>query len=124
LCPVLRHEHLAVLKRAHRPRIDVDVGVELLNLHLEAARLEQPAERCGGDPFPERRNDAARDEHVLRHLPAPPVKMLTGFHSSSPSSKLTDVDGRGRTGQRSAAVCTRSYSRLTASAASPRLTVI
>ena len=46
---VLRDEHLAVLERAHRPRIDVDVRVELLHLHLQPARLEQPAERCRGD---------------------------------------------------------------------------
>ena len=30
LGPILGHEHLAVLVRGHRPRVDVDVGVELL----------------------------------------------------------------------------------------------
>jgi hypothetical protein len=29
-----------VLERAHRPRVDVDVRVELLDLNLEAARLQ------------------------------------------------------------------------------------
>jgi hypothetical protein len=68
---VLGDEHLAVLERAHRARIDVDVGVELLNLHLQPTRLEQTAERSGGDSFAERRDDAAGDEDVLRHLHAP-----------------------------------------------------
>ena len=63
---VLGHEHLAVLERAHRARVDVEVRVELLHLHLQAARLQQPAERCGDDALPERRDDAAGDEDVLR----------------------------------------------------------
>ncbi len=33
---VLGHEDLAVLVRAHRPRVDVDVRVELLHLHAQA----------------------------------------------------------------------------------------
>ena len=36
---------LAVLIGAHRPRIDVEIGVELAQAHLEAARLQQRAER-------------------------------------------------------------------------------
>jgi hypothetical protein len=48
---VLGDEDLPVLERAHRPRVDVDVRVELLDLHLQAARLQQPAERGGGDPL-------------------------------------------------------------------------
>jgi hypothetical protein len=32
--------HLAVLERAHRARIDVDVGVELHHRHAQAARFE------------------------------------------------------------------------------------
>ena len=65
---VLGHEDLAVLERAHRARVDVDVRVELLHLHLQPARLEQPAERCGGDPLAKRRDDAAGDEDELGHL--------------------------------------------------------
>jgi hypothetical protein len=41
---VLGDEHLAVLERAHRPGVHVDVRIELLHLHLEAARLEQAPE--------------------------------------------------------------------------------
>jgi len=64
---VLGDEHLAVLERAHRPRIDVDVRVELLALHLQSASLQQAAERGRGDPLAERRHDAAGHEHEFRH---------------------------------------------------------
>ena len=64
---VLGDEHLAVLERAHRPRVDVDVRVELLDLHLQPARLQQAAERRRGDALAERRDDAAGDEDELGH---------------------------------------------------------
>ena len=66
LGPVLGDEDLAVLERAHRPRVDVEVRIELLELDAQAARLEQPAERCGDDALPERRHNSTRDEYVLR----------------------------------------------------------
>ncbi len=50
---VLGDEHLAVLERAHGSGVDVQVRVELLDLHLQTPRLQQPAERCGGDPLAE-----------------------------------------------------------------------
>ena len=48
---VLGDEHLAVLKRAHGARVDVDIRIELDHRDLEAARLENGAERGGGDPL-------------------------------------------------------------------------
>ncbi len=81
---VLGDEHLTVLERAHRPGIDVDVRVELLDLHLQPARLQQSAERCRGDALAERRNDAAGDEDELRAHAQPPVIKLTEFDRSSP----------------------------------------
>ena len=42
---VVGDEHLAVLVRRHRARIDVEVGIELAQPHLVAARLQQRAER-------------------------------------------------------------------------------
>jgi hypothetical protein len=42
-----------VLEGAHRPGIDVDVRVELLDLDFEPARLQQPPERGGGDALAE-----------------------------------------------------------------------
>ena len=66
LGPVLRHEDLAVLERAHRPRVDVEVRVELLELDAEAARLQQTAERGGDDSLPQSRDDAPCHKDVLR----------------------------------------------------------
>ena len=63
---VLGDEHLAVLERAHRPRVDVDVGIELLQLDPEAAADQQTADRGGGDPLAERGDDAAGDEDEAR----------------------------------------------------------
>jgi hypothetical protein len=66
LGPVFRDEHLAVLKRAHRPRVDVEIRIELLELDAEAARLQQPAERGGNDSLPQSRHDAPCHKDVLR----------------------------------------------------------
>src|SRR5206468_9334192 len=43
---VLRHEDLAVLERAHRSGVDVQVRVELLEPDAQAPRLQEPPERC------------------------------------------------------------------------------
>src|SRR6185436_8641824 len=74
----------------------VDVRVELLDLHLQAARLQQPAERGGGDPLAERRDDSAGHEHVLGRpvvyacLPRRSRSRSTGVRSiSSPRERTS-----------------------------------
>jgi hypothetical protein len=67
LGPVLGDEDLAVLERAHRARIDVQIRVELLGRDGEAARFEEAAERGGHDALPQRGDDTTRDEHVPGH---------------------------------------------------------
>ena len=59
---VLGHEHLAVLVGRHRARVDVDVGVELLQADGQPARDEQASDRGRGDPLAERGDDAAGHE--------------------------------------------------------------
>ena len=44
---------LAVLVRVERARVDVDVGVEFLNRHPEAAGLQKFCGRCRNDSFAE-----------------------------------------------------------------------
>ena len=44
---VVGDEDLAVLIRRHRAGIDVEIGIELAQAHLVAARLQQRAERRG-----------------------------------------------------------------------------
>ena len=73
LRPVAGHVHLPVLEGVHGARIDVDIGVELDEGDAQAVRLEERAERGGGDSLAERRNDATRDEDVSWHVgPIPP----------------------------------------------------
>ena len=71
---VLGHEDLAVLERAHRARVDVEVWIALLERHLHPARLEQGAQGRGGDALPEPGDDASGHEHVLHrsldHVPS------------------------------------------------------
>ena len=64
---VLGDEHLAVLERAHRAGIDVDVRVELEIGDADAAGGEDRGQRRGGDALPQRGNDAAGHEHELGH---------------------------------------------------------
>ena len=66
---VVGDEHLAVLERVHRPRVDVQVGVELLHGHAETARLQKAAEARCRQALPERRGDAPGDEYVLGGRP-------------------------------------------------------
>jgi hypothetical protein len=46
---VVGDEHFPMLERAHRPRVDVDVGIELDHGDLEAAGLEDRPKGGGGD---------------------------------------------------------------------------
>ena len=65
---VVGHEDLAVLERAHGSGVDVEIGVELLDGHLQAAGLQEPAERSRGDALAKRGYDAPGNEDVLcRH---------------------------------------------------------
>ena len=88
LAAVVGDEHLAVLERVHRARVDVDVRVELLHRDAQAAGLEQPPERRRGDALPEGRRDAPRDEDVLGQRGDLRVRILTGSdrrdHGSPP----------------------------------------
>ena len=76
LGPVLGHVDLAVLEGRHGPRVDVDVGVQLLVLDLEAVPLQQHADARAGEPLAQARDHAAGHEDVLRHafvLPETPT---------------------------------------------------
>ena len=50
---VVGDEDLAVLIGRHRAGIDVEIGIELAQADLVAARLQQRAERRGGQTFAE-----------------------------------------------------------------------
>ena len=67
LAAVVEHVDLAVLVGAHRPGIDVDVGVELLHLDPQAAGLEQHADRGAREPLAQRTDDTAGHENMPGH---------------------------------------------------------
>ena len=67
LRPVVGHEDLAVLIGAHRPRIDVEIGIELAQPDPMAARLQQRAQRRRRKTLAKRGNHAARYEYKARH---------------------------------------------------------
>jgi len=50
---VVKHEHLPVLIRVHRARVDIQVGVDLDRADLQSFRLQQGADRGGADALPE-----------------------------------------------------------------------
>ena len=70
---VFGDEDLAVLERAHRAGIDVDVGIELEEGDFEAARFENSGQRRGGNAFPQGRHHATGNEYVLGHCQWRPV---------------------------------------------------
>ena len=46
---IVEHIHFAVLERAHRAGIDVEVGIEFLERDFEPAVLQEGAKRGGGE---------------------------------------------------------------------------
>src|SRR5690606_9948623 len=58
---------LAVLERAHRARVHVDVRVQLHHRDLQATGLEDGRKRSGGDALAERGHDAAGNEYQGSH---------------------------------------------------------
>ena len=64
---VVGDEHLAMLGRAHRARIDVEIGVELAQPHGIAARLQKRAQSRRSQTLAKRGNHAAGDENIPRH---------------------------------------------------------
>jgi len=67
LSAVFGDEHLTVLIRRHRPRVDVEVGIHLERGDGESSRGEDATEGSGGDAFAQRGSDPSGHEHKLRH---------------------------------------------------------
>ncbi len=66
---VIGDEDLAVLEGRHGAGVDVEVGVKLHEIDLDAAGLEEAADRGCGETLAERRHDSASYEDVLcRHV--------------------------------------------------------
>ena len=75
---VVQHVDFAVLVGAHRAGVDVDVRIELLHPHAQAAALEQHADRRAGEALAQGADDAAGDEDVFGH-----ILILPSWYSAS-----------------------------------------
>src|SRR5713226_2319941 len=64
---VVRDEHLTMLVGGHRARVDIDVGVQLLEGDAQAAGLQDGPYGRRRDPLTDRGNHATGYEDVLRH---------------------------------------------------------
>ena len=64
---VVGNVNLAVLERAHRARVYVDVGIELLRCNFQAAAFQQTAERCGSNALAQTGDNTAghKDEFAI-----------------------------------------------------------
>ena len=64
---VVEDVDLAVLVGAHRPGVDIDVGIELLEPDSQTPLLQQHADRRAGQPLAQRADHPAGHEDVLGH---------------------------------------------------------
>ena len=75
---VVGDEHLAVLERRHRPRIDVQIGIQLDQRDLEATGFKNGSQGSRGDAFAQRGHDTAGDEDELGHVERPSLADAAG----------------------------------------------
>jgi hypothetical protein len=87
---VVSDEDFAVLIRAHRARIDVEIGVQFAEADPVSSGLEERAKGGGGDALPKGRDDASGNKHVARHYPSKSARRF----ARAGSSLLTGQDQR------------------------------
>src|ERR1019366_4559720 len=68
---VVGDQDFAVLERAHRARVHIQVRIELLAGDLQPAAFQEAADRRGRNPLAQRRDHPARYEYVFSHFPSP-----------------------------------------------------
>jgi hypothetical protein len=103
LRPVVGDVDLAVLVGGHRPRVDVDVGVELLDADAQAARLQQGPDGGRGEPLAEAGDHAACYEDVLPHVIDRAVSLKPTILARRTSASLARAHPRARQRFRNAA---------------------
>jgi len=64
---VRRHEYLAVLERAHRARIHIQVRIEFHHADFEPAGFENCPEGSSSNSLTQRRNHTTGDKYKSRH---------------------------------------------------------
>ena len=64
---VFGDEHLTMLDRAHRARINVQVGIQLQDRDAVPPGFQQSPQACRHDPLADAGDDATGDEDELGH---------------------------------------------------------
>ena len=82
---VVGDEHLAVLERAHRAGIDVEVRIELLKGYAQPPAFQQAADRSRRDALSQGGNHAAGNEYEFGH---------GHFHLNRVASNMLDTRSR------------------------------
>jgi len=67
---VFSYEYLAVLERAHRARVDVEVGIQLDHADRQSARLQNRTKAGRSDPLTQGGHNATSDEYIRCHVRA------------------------------------------------------
>ena len=70
---VIRHKDLAVLQGAHRARVHIDIGVQLLAGNLQPARFKQPPQTGRRDALAQTGDNAAGHKNILRCHNSPSI---------------------------------------------------
>src|SRR3989344_4802979 len=60
-----KHKHLSMLGRIHRPRINVQIRINLHQIHRIPLLLEQEPDGACHDAFPDAAHHSAEDEYVF-----------------------------------------------------------
>ena len=67
LRPIVGNEDLAMLKRRHSSRIDVDIRIQFHQRHSQTAGFQQAADRRRRQAFAQARHHATRYKNIFRH---------------------------------------------------------
>src|SRR3989344_451575 len=82
---ILRDIDFAVLIRAHRPGIHVEIRVALHPDDAQPSGLHQLAYRSGANSFSQARDHASRDENISRHfVPFPILSPIKPSRAANP----------------------------------------
>src|SRR5208337_961479 len=93
LAAVVGDEDLAVGDGVHRPRVEIEVRVDLQTRGPQTRELEQLRERGGRDTLAEAGHDPAGDENVLRHI-ATTIRLYIDFLLETEAEQPTRVRGK------------------------------
>ena len=65
---ILRHKYLAMLVGTHRPRVDIDIGVQLHCTDLQTSCFQQSSQGCCTDALPQTGHNTAAYKYKFTHI--------------------------------------------------------